>query len=262
MIRVLDLFSGIGGFSLGLKKAGGFRTVCYVEIEAYCQEVLLHRMEEGRLDTAPIFENVLGFYGTPWRGSVDLIVGGFPCQDLSHAGKRAGIEGSRSGLWSEFARLIREIRPKLVLVENVAAILNGGADRVLGDLAELGYDAEWDCIRAAACGAPHLRDRFWLVAYPSTHNGSHRGIFTEDGQDHSGWWEKAEEWGIHRNVPQLGTPFAKGLGTRWTEVDTDPVLPRMAHGIPDELDRIGALGNAVVPQVVEWIARRIKEVAR
>ena len=162
-IRILDLFSGIGGFSYGLKQAGGFRTVAYCEIEEYAQEVLLHRMEEGQLDPAPIHTDITKLDGRPLRGHVDLICGGFPCQDLSVAGKLAGIDGERSGLWGEYARLIREIRPRWVIVENVPNLLVLGMHRVLGDLASSGYDAEWSCISAAEMGAPHKRDRVWII---------------------------------------------------------------------------------------------------
>ena len=165
MINTLDLFSGIGGFSYGLKQTGGFRTVAYCEIEEYAQEVLLRRMSgpNRQLDPAPIHTDITKLDGRPLRGHVDLICGGFPCQDLSVAGKLAGIDGSRSGLWGEYARLIREIRPRYVLVENVPNLLVLGMHRVLGDVAASGYDAEWSCISAAEMGAPHKRDRVWII---------------------------------------------------------------------------------------------------
>ena len=163
MIKVLDLFSGIGGFSYGLKQTGGFKTVAYCEIESYAREVLLRRMQDGQLDPAPIHTDITKLDGRPLRGHVDLICGGFPCQDLSVAGKLAGIDGSRSGLWGEYARLIREIRPRYIIVENVPNLLVLGMHRVLGDLASSGYDAEWSCISAAEMGAPHKRDRVWII---------------------------------------------------------------------------------------------------
>ena len=160
-MRVLDLFSGIGGFSLGLERAG-FETVAFCEIDKKCHKVLNKHWPD-----VPIFEDVCTLTKEllDERGiTVDVICGGFPCQDISLAGKGAGIEGERSGLWTEYARIISELRPKFVIVENVAALLSRGLDRVLGDLAEIGYDAEWHCIPASAVGAPHRRDRIWIVA--------------------------------------------------------------------------------------------------
>jgi DNA (cytosine-5)-methyltransferase 1 len=167
-MRVLDLFSGIGGFSLGLERAG-FETVAFCEIDKKAQMVLRKHWPN-----VPIFDDVskLSAEALHDRGiSVDVICGGFPCQDISVAGKGAGIEGERSGLWSEFARLIGELRPRYAIVENVSALLGRGLDRVLGDLAEIGYDAEWHCIPASAVGAPHRRDRIWILAYPSIDEG-------------------------------------------------------------------------------------------
>jgi DNA (cytosine-5)-methyltransferase 1 len=157
-LTIGSLFSGIGGLELGLERAG-MKTVWQVEQDPYAQKVLekhwpgVLRWGDVRTATAATL------------GPVDLICGGFPCQDISNAGGRAGIDGERSGLWSEFHRLIRELRPRYVLVENVAALLVRGLDRVLGDLAASGFDAEWDCIPAAAVGAPHRRDRLFVVAY-------------------------------------------------------------------------------------------------
>jgi DNA (cytosine-5)-methyltransferase 1 len=163
----MDLFSGIGGFSLGLKRAGGFRTVAYCEIDPYCRQVLQQRMRDGALDTAPICTDVTRLDGKPWRGRVEVICGGFPCQDISSSNVNGlGIDGARSGLWREMARLVGEVRPSYLLVENVSKLLERGIGRVLGDLARLGYDAEWDNIPAALFGAPHRRERIWILAYP------------------------------------------------------------------------------------------------
>lgn len=164
-LRSISLFAGGGGLDLGVERACGARTVVYVEREAYAAATLAARMEEGRLAPAPIWSDVCSFDGRPWRGVVDLVHGGFPCQDVSNAGKRAGIDGERSGLWSQYARIVGEVRPRLVFVENVAALAARGLDRVAGDLAALGFDAEWCCLGADAAGAPHGRARLFLLAH-------------------------------------------------------------------------------------------------
>lgn len=164
-VQSLSLFAGGAGLDLGVELATGARTVCFVEREAYAASALVARMAEGSLAEAPIWSDVRTFDGRPWRDVVDLIVGGFPCQDISNAGKRAGLEGERSGLWREYARIVAEVRPRLVFIENVAALRSRGLDRVLGDLAALGFDAEWDCFRAADVGAPHRRERIFILAH-------------------------------------------------------------------------------------------------
>ena len=159
-LKVLDLFSGIGGFSLGLERTGGFKTVAFCEIEEFPRRVLAKHWPD-----VPIHRDVRELKAEH-VGAVDVICGGFPCQDISTAGKGAGLAGERSGLWREYARLVGEIRPDYVIVENVAALLGRGLGTVLGDLAALGYDAEWHCIPASSVGAPHIRDRIWIIAYP------------------------------------------------------------------------------------------------
>lgn len=161
-MRVGSLFAGIGGFDLGLERAG-FTTAWFCEQDEFCQQVLAKHWPD-----VPCYPDICELKGEDVE-PVEILAGGFPCQDLSYAGRGAGIEGERSGLWSEYARLVGELRPRYVLVENVPALLTRGLGRVLGDLAALGYDAEWDCIPAAAFGAPHRRDRIWLVAYPGGH---------------------------------------------------------------------------------------------
>lgn len=170
-IHVLSLFSGVGGLDLALRIAlPQSRVVCYVEGEVYAAAVLAARMAEGAMDDAPIWSDVRTFDGRPWRGIVDLIIGGFPCQDISNAGNREGIGGKHSGLWCEFTRIIREVGPSCVFVENVSALLIRGIDCVLGDLASMGFDAEWGVFSAAEVGAPHLRKRVFILA-----NASERG---------------------------------------------------------------------------------------
>lgn len=160
--QLLDLFSGIGGFSLGLERAG-FETVTFCEIDPWCRRALAKHWPK-----VPIHDDVRTLDAAALRrlgiARVDAMCGGFPCQDISLAGKGAGLDGERSGLWREFRRLIGELRPRFVLVENVGALRGRGLLAILGDLASLGYDAEWHAIPAAAVGAPHLRDRVWIVA--------------------------------------------------------------------------------------------------
>ena len=176
-MRVLDLFSGIGGFSLGLERAG-FETVAFCEVDKKCHQVL-----KKHWPNVPIFDDVQTLNGDDIEQSIDVICGGFPCQDISLAGKGAGLEGERSGLWREFHRLIKEIKPKYAIIENVSALRNRGLDQVLRSLAEIGYDAEWHCIPASAVGAPHRRDRIWIVAYANSNDGrAWSGPKSLDGQ--------------------------------------------------------------------------------
>ena len=200
-MNVLDLFSGVGAFSLGLERAG-FRTCAFVEIDPYCRRVLAKHWPE-----VPQYHDVRELTADRLHADgifPDVICGGFPCQDISIAGKGAGIGGERSGLWSEFARLIGEIRPRYVLVENVAALLVRGIDRVLGDLAALGYDAEWEIISAASMGAPHRRERVWIVAY------SECGIEPERGHPDE---VRAGGTGATRSADPAGGPG--GHGQSW-----------------------------------------------
>lgn len=146
----------------------GHRPVCAVEIDEYCQQVLSARQADGCLPWFPIFADVTTFDGRPWRGLVDVVAGGFPCQDISTAGKGAGIDGEKSGLWREMARVIGEVRPPFAFVENSPVLTSRGLDRVLGDLAEMGYDARWGVVSAADVGAPHERERIWIVAYSTS----------------------------------------------------------------------------------------------
>jgi DNA (cytosine-5)-methyltransferase 1 len=180
MMRVLDLFSGIGGFSLGLERTGGFKTVAFCEIEEFPRQVLASHWPG-----VPIYHDVRELsrsrLAADGLADVDVICGGFPCQDLSFAGRRAGLEGARSGLWGEYARLIGELRPRYVLVENVPGLLSLGMGTVCGDLAALGYDAVWDCVPASALGAPHRRDRVWIVAHAHGQGEHARPLHAEMG---------------------------------------------------------------------------------
>ena len=175
-LRELHLFAGAGGGILGGMLCG-HRTVCAVEIEKYPREILLQRQRDGILPEFPIWDDVRTFDGKPWRGKVDVVCGGFPCQDISCAGKGAGIDGERSGMWGEMARIIGEIRPQCAFVENSPMLVGRGLARVIGDLAEMGYDARWGVMGAHHAGAPHKRDRIWILANTHMH-----GNITEVGR--------------------------------------------------------------------------------
>lgn len=175
----LHLFAGAGGGILGGMPLG-HTCVCAVEIEPYCRKVLLQRQRDGILPKFPIWDDVRTFDGRPWRGKVDVVCGGFPCQDISCAGKGAGIGGARSGLWSEFARIVSEVRPRYVFVENSPMLALRGLGRVLGNLSEIGYDAEWIVMGADDCGAPHRRKRMWILAH--SRRGSGRGDFGRESR--------------------------------------------------------------------------------
>jgi DNA (cytosine-5)-methyltransferase 1 len=243
-MNVLDLFSGIGGFSLGLERAG-MRTVAFCEIDPYCRRVLAKHWP-----SVPCYDDVRSLTAERLAAdgiTAEVICGGFPCQDISSAGAKIGIEGEKSGLWSEYARIIGELRPRFVIVENVSALLSRGLDRVLGDLAALGFDAEWHCIPAAAVGAPHLRDRLWLVAYPN-----------RDGQP--GLALDAEMGRLSQALANADREPFFGPAIAWPERDPwaiEPDVARVADGIPSRMDRVSKLGNAVVPQIPEIIGRAI-----
>ncbi len=184
--RTMHLFAGAGGGILG-DSLLGHRTVCAVEIEEYPQKVLLQRQSDGILPWFPIFGDIKTFDGKPWKGCVDIISGGFPCQDISAAGKGAGIDGEKSGLWGEMARVVREVSPRFVFVENSPMLTSRGLHRVLGDLAEMGYNARWCVLGADDAGAPHRRKRIWILAYPgSPRRWENPGSTYENEKEHEG----------------------------------------------------------------------------
>ena len=252
-----ELFAGIGGFSLGLERAG---MVCkwQVEIDPYARAVLTKHWPE-----VPKHEDVRTFPPPEGEWGVDVICGGFPCQDISSAGLRAGLAGKRSGLWYEYSRIVGTLRPRFVIVENVADLLIRGADAVLGEFSTLGYDAEWHVIPASAVGAPHRRDRVWFVAWDANriNERSQRAIRSQQcanasrvcadvsDADHKGKSDVPVNGQARRGLPEL----AGGHG--WWSVEPD--VGRVAHGVPARVDRLRCLGNAVVPQIVEIIGRAI-----
>ena len=219
----LALFAGVGGGILAGKLLG-WRTVCAVEFAAWPASVLAQRQNDGLLPAFPIWDDVRTFDGRPWRGIVDVVSGGFPCQDISLAGAGKGIDGERSGLWAEMARIINEVRPRIAFVENSPALTSRGLGRVLGDLAEMGFDAQWGVLGASDVGAPHRRERIWIVAHA---NGAGlekwKGKQGDDGQE-----------------------LASALGTDWWSVE--PELGRVADGVAARVDRLKAIGNGQVPQ--------------
>ncbi len=164
ILNELALFAGAGGGILGGYLLG-WKTICAVEIDAYCAGILVQRQNDGILPPFPIWDDVRTFSGNPWRGIVDVVSGGFPCQDISAAGKGAGIDGERSGLWREMARIIGEVRPRFAFVENSSMLTSRGLRCVLGDLAEMGYNARWGIVSAAYAGCVHNRERCWILAY-------------------------------------------------------------------------------------------------
>lgn len=231
-LKVLDLFSGIGGFSLGLERTGGFETVAFCEIDPFCQKVLKKHWPD-----VPIYNDVRTL---DYDGAVDVITGGFPCQDISEAGKRKGIDGDRSGLWREVVRIMGDIRPRYAILENVSDLLSGGDGqwfgRVLGDLAALGYYVGWNSIQAADLGAAHIRDRVWITAFLSD----------TDGERCIQCWRQQ----FKKSRAPAGDVHT---------FSNEPEPARVVDGVPHRVDRLKSLGNAVVPQIPEMIGYAILE---
>ena len=242
-LRELALFAGAGGGILGGVLLG-WRTVCAVEIDTYAASVLVARQNDGHLPPFPIWDDVRTFDGRPWRGIVDVVSGGFPCQDISTAGKGAGIEGERSGLWREFARIIGEVRPRFVFVENSPAITSRGLGRVLGDLAALGFDAEWGVISAADAGCVHLRRRLWVLASDSM-------------QERMDWFRKEAVHRIKR-IP-WGEDVRGVADVRKRSNVLGPILCGSCNEVACGVDRLGAVGNGQVPAVAALAWRILRE---
>lgn len=229
-MRELALFAGAGGGILGGKLLG-WRTVCAVEIDSYCRSVLLARQRDGILEPFPIWDDVRTFDGNAWRGHVDVVSGGFPCQDISAAGRGAGIEGERSGLWVEMARIIREVRPRYAFVENSPMLTSRGLGTVLGDLAEMGFDAEWGVLGAHHAGLRHKRDRIWVVAHANEgHCLGRRGTLQVG---------RIGREGKAANDGQFFRP----------EWPAEPGVPILAYGVAQRVEQLGAIGNGQVPCV-------------
>ena len=234
-LRELHLFAGAGGGILGGMLLG-HTCVCAVEIEPYCQKVLLQRQRDGILPRFPIWGDIRTFDGRPWRGLVDVVCGGFPCQDISVAGRGAGIDGERSGLWSEMFRVICEVRPRFVFVENSPVLVIRGLGTVLGNLASVGYNARWGVLGCGDAGGLHQRNRIWIAA--STDNNAD-GIQRSRSQKISrqpsfSWCQDV------RSIEDL---------RRRSDVPR-PMLRRKTNGVAHYVDRIRAIGNGQVPAVV------------
>ena len=287
-LKILDTFAGIGGFSYAAHKlVGGFETTQFVEIDPFCQKVLKKHFPK-----VPCHDDIKTF--TAYPGQYDVITGGFPCQDISVAGRREGItDQSRSGLFYELIRVIRLVRPKFVVMENVAAILNNGLDIVLGELSEAGYDAEWSIISASSLGAAHRRSRWWCVAYTNDYGSSSSSISGFNDQTDSGSQERSQETcessgsskssnsrivrsskgnvtdsnseGLQRKIlskMESGIWSAKHtrrLDPNWRSYVSKPILPRGSYGLSNRVDRTKALGNSIVPAVAAIPLQRVHD---
>ena len=236
----LHLFAGAGGGVLGGQLLG-HTCVCAVEIEPYCREVLLQRQRDGMLPKFPIWDDVRTFDGRDWRGLVDVVCGGFPCQDISCAGKGAGLAGVRSGLWSEFARIIREVRPRYAFVENSPMLTSRGLGRVLGDLSEMGYDEAWCVLGADDVGAPHTRKRLWLLAKAQNADASCERRKRTASKLESIAFAQGKIW--------REDTFYALLDFEKLQYEVKSEDERMDNGIPHFMDRFKAIGNGQVPIV-------------
>jgi len=227
----LDLFSGIGGISFALQD--WIEPVAFCEIEKYCQAVLLSRMHNGELAKAPIWDNITTLQGS-FLPKIDIIYGGFPCQDISIAGLGKGLEGQRSGLFFEIVRLAKEIKPKFIFLENVPAITSRGGLQVIKEIASLGYDCRWCIISAQSVGAMHKRERWFLLANSTSKSSDGYTIGEEETHSLSSYsslnwpFESREHW--QKTVSEMG---------------------KCSDGLPYHVDRLRALGNSVVPQQVK-----------
>ena len=286
-LRLLDTFAGIGGFSYAATKlVGGYRTTQFIEIDPFCQKIL-----KKHFPFTPIHDDIRTFTAIP--GQYDVICGGFPCQSISVAGNRAGItEESRSGIFYELMRVIRMVRPRFVVLENVAAILNNGLDIVLGELSQAGYDAEWSVISASSLGACHRRSRWWCVAYTNDYGSPSSSISGLDDQANNNSSKRSNQVGqssrsIESSDSRVIQSFTKStdsnskrlqrqnfskmereiwaksssrrLNPDWRSYVSKPILRRGDDGLSYRVDRTKALGNSVVPQVAAIPLKRVHD---
>ena len=272
----LALFAGAGGGILGGHLLG-WRTVCAVEWEQYPASVLCARQNDGFLPNFPIWDDVQTFDGKPWQGIVDVVSGGFPCQDISAAGNGAGITGERSSMWKHMARIVCEVRPKFVFVENSPMLTSRGLGVVLGNLAEMGFDAEWGVLGAANVGAPHLRERIWICA-------KQREFLSHSQYNGIGWWKQFKESIKEKNGNVADSSLSR-LKTRnksssrpkqyilekqsWGSCDEqrktkydwppEPNMGRVANGVAARVDRLKAIGNGQVSRVASTAWKLLNE---
>lgn len=237
----LDLFSGIGGIGLALGE--WVRTVAYCEVDRYAQSVLLSRMQSGDIDKAPIWDDVRTLKGE-MLPKIDIIFGGFPCQDISIAGLGKGLAGERSGLFFEIIRLTKEIRPTFVFLENVPAIRTRGLEQVIKAFTEIGYDCRWACLSAASVGAPHKRERWFLLA----HDGQEKSLANANGERLEGHWDGRSTVATN-DESRFSWAGSSCSAQNWWQVE--PNVGRMVDGLPSRVDRIKCLGNSVVPKQVK-----------
>lgn len=258
----LALFAGAGGGILGGKLLG-WRTVCAVEWEQYPACVLAARQNDGLLPPFPIWDDVQTFDGKPWRGIVDVVSGGFPCQDISAAGKGSGIDGERSGMWAHMARIIGEVRPRYAYIENSPMLTFRGLERVLADLAQLGFNAEWGVLGAADIGAKHQRDRIWIVARQREFfSHSNNGNIGREQQSQSAGKTTRKSGDVANSNDTIGGWKCGGIWSnkngksQWNlhSIFNQSEPLRMVDGVAFRVDRLKAIGNGQVPQVagIAW----------
>lgn len=266
----LDLFSGIGGITLALKEY--VKPIAYCEIDAYCQSILLQRMQEGNLPKAPIWNDIKTLSDEELPGQVDIIYGGFPCQDISVAGTGKGLEGERSGLFFEIIRLTKEIKPQFIFLENVSAITTRGGLEVIQEVTSLGYDCRWCVISAESIGALHQRKRWFLLAKSNQGEtvANTDGVGYRRGEFHLQSNNKKRETctkGVSRLQSQNGKNSPNNIGAGGQNVvninreywpfksrndwqTTVSSMGKCTNGVSHRLDRLKTLGNSVVPQQV------------
>ena len=274
----LALFAGAGGGILGGHLLG-WRTVCAVEWEAYPASVLCARQNDGFLPPFPVWDDVQTFDGKPWQGIVDVVSGGFPCQDISSAGKGDGLDGERSGMWKEMARIIGEVRPKYAFIENSPMLTFRGLERVLADLASMGFNAEWGVLSAADVGANHNRERIWIVG----ENTKQFRFFSHSMHNRDRWGQQQSESikKTHKQISDTSSIRLQGQGKyeqpisskkvkdwKTSELEygstsdfwsVEPNVGRVAHGLADRVDRLKAIGNGQVPLCAATAWRLLKE---
>jgi DNA (cytosine-5)-methyltransferase 1 len=250
----LALFAGAGGGILGGKLLG-WRTVCAVEFDEHARNVLVARQNDGSLEPFPIWDDVRTFDGKPWRGRIDIISGGFPCQDISVAGKQKGLDGERSGLWSEYARIIGEVMPRYCFIENSPQLVRLGLNRVISDLAEMGYVSKWGIVGARHVTNTHKRDRIWILAYSELHGCPTTSVSGSVNKTIYNNTERQNETSESSGGSSPGVLSRKSTqcrnvrtGEEWWA--TEPELGRVADGVAYRVDRIKRIGNGQVPAVV------------